>query len=289
MIIAGNSLNSLASKINTDLANEGFDATLHPGTARALSRIQQAANPSNAAGGNVTLQGLDILRKVAGQVGGANVMNKADAHMSRIVRDNIDSYVQGLSPQDVLGVQVDQNAINALTQARQLWRTSTKSQTVDNLLGRAGNEAEVNYTQAGIDQAIRRNFKNIAINPKKLAQFTPDEQDAIKKIVAGGPIGNALRQLGKFAPKGVVSTMGDVAIGGKFGAIPLMIAGGLSKLGANAATEQNANMLSSIVRNGGTVPLQTPGMFGKALMYSAPHAARLAPPLLFSSGVIPGN
>jgi hypothetical protein len=249
MVVAGNSLQGLASRIKADLANEGFDATLHPGTARALSRIDQAADVTNQAGGNITLPGIEILRKITNQVGASNVMNRADAHMARIVRQNIDEYLGGLSPADAVGGKVDPAAVSALQDARSTWRTAKKSQVIDDAMAKAQNDAS-GYTQSGYENAIRRNFKNLA-NSKKFSQFSPQEQQAIQGVVQGSPISNALRYFGKFAPHGPVAAAVDVGIGGKVGAIPLMAAGHFAKKLATASTLNRAQAASDIVRNGG--------------------------------------
>lgn len=278
MIIAGQSVQNLASKIEHDLANEGFDATLHPGTARTLQRIQQAADKTNPASGNITLPGMDILRKVANQVGGANVMNKADAHMAGIVRSNIDDFLGGLSPADAVGGQIDPAALSALTEARATWRTARKSQVIDDVMAKAQNDAS-SYTQSGLENTIRRNFKNLA-NSKKFSQFTPQEQQAITAVVKGGQISNALRYFGKFAPHGPVAAAVDVGVGGlagKAGAITMMGAGHLAKKAATGATLNRAQSVSNLVRNGG-VPVNSD--------YAARLLNRVATPTRITAGAL---
>jgi hypothetical protein len=278
MVVAGQSLKNLAGKIENDLANEGFDATLHPGTARALTRIQQAADTTNPAGGNVTLPGIDILRKVTNQVGGANVLNKADAHMARIVRQNIDEYLSGLQPSDAVGGKIDPAALASLKEARSTWQTAKKSQIIDDTMAKAELDAS-QYSQSGLENTVRRNFKALAKSPK-FRQFSPQEQSAITKIVQGTPISNALRYFGKFAPHGPVALAVDAGVGGmagKTGAVAMMGIGHVAKKAAAASTTNRARSLSEMVRNGG-VPVNSD--------YAAALLNRVATPTRITAGAL---
>lgn len=248
MIISGNAMRDLTQNIQDDLTSKGVDATLHPRAIAAFNRIAGAATDP-ATNGNVTLQGLDTLRKVAGQA--ATGMDKADGYMGHSIQDSIDDFVQNLGPQHVVG-NVDQGALDALSNARQLWKTASKSDILDTALNKADNSAS-NLTQGGSENAQRTAFRQIANNKKIFGKFNSDEQDAILQVVRGGPVSNALRQLGKLAPRGVVSAGMDAALGAGtgLGFAPVMLAGEAGRMGSAMATNRAAQTASALVRNGG--------------------------------------
>lgn len=250
MIVSGNAMRDLTQGIQNDLTQKGVDATLHPKAIAAFNRIaSDATNP--ATNGNVTFQGLDTLRKVAGQA--AMSSDPADRYMGKAIQGHIDSFVDNLNPSQLVGAS-DPAAIDALGQARSLWKTQAKSQIIDAALNKAENSS-ANLTQGGSENAQRTAFRQLANNPSTFAKFNPDEQQAILNVVRGGPVSNAMRQIGKLAPRGVVSAGMDMAMGAAtgIGGIPLMAAGEIGRLGSAAVTNKAAQTASALVRNGGKV------------------------------------
>lgn len=280
MIVRGDATRDLVNNIQTDLTNKGFDASLHPKTAAVFDRLQQAATDPTT-NGNVTLQGMDVLRKVAGQA--AQSTDPADKFMGRVVQNHIDDFVGGLTPNDVVGGTVDQGSIDSLQNARSLWNTAAKSEIIDNVIQRAQNNSSM-YNAAGSENALRTSFRQLSNNQRVMTKFNPDEQQAIRTVAQGGPVGNALRFLGKFAPHGYLSTVlgGGAALelGGVPAAAGLFAGGEAARVGAKIATQRNANAVSALVRNGGTLPQQVPGYASKILTLAKTPTSISGPPLL---------
>lgn len=251
LIISGDAVKGMVSNVEADLASKGFDANLHPKTLSVVKRLQAVADDGTGNPQNVTLQGMEVLRKVAGQA--TQNMDKADKFMSRVVQDHIDNLMENLGPNDVVG-KPDPAAINSLADARDAWKRAAKGEQIDSLISKAKLNAP-NFSASGYENALRTQFRKLANSDRGMARFSPAEQEAIRRVAKGGPIENSLRMLGKFSPHGVVSTamgMGTgFAVGGPAGAAALPILGGLSRVGATALTARNANAVSELVRNGG--------------------------------------
>lgn len=90
--------------------------------------------------------------------------------------------------------------------ANAMYQRAMKGEALTDLLA----IAEVNagqYSQGGMENAIRGQFRELS---RKIIRgqepgWTPDEIAAINQIAAGGTLDNALRFVGKFAPRGPVS------------------------------------------------------------------------------------
>src|SRR5690606_40869921 len=70
---------------------------------------------------------------------------------------------------------------------------------------RRSSDLEVRASQfsgSGLENALRTEFRQLAMNPKRLRRFTQEEQRAIKEVAFGNPTSNTLRQIGKLAPTG---------------------------------------------------------------------------------------
>jgi hypothetical protein len=131
-------------------------------------------------------------------------------------------------------------------EARALWSRTSKSQLIDNLIERAQLRAGANYTQAGMETALRHEFKSLAMNKRRMRGFTKEQVDAVKKVANGGKLENTLRILGKFDPTtggmGTAISMGlsggfAVPTGGMSLALPAI--GFAAKRGATAMTRTN--------------------------------------------------
>lgn len=267
--VSASPVRTMVQDVITKLADEGFDPVLHPNTARSLARLQDIAAGPKAAN-TIPLTQLETERKVAGQAAKAAITNPSDAHMAGIIQDHIDSLAENLQPQDI--VSGDPKALQALPQARQAWRTAKKAEIISDAFERAQNASQ--YTQSGYENALRTSFRSIANNKKRMGAFSPDEQAAITKVVRGGSLENSLRWIGKLAPRGVVSAMGDLALGHAtgVGVGPFMVAGEGAKMAATRATLGNAERASQLVRNGGNA-----AAIGPQLAPQLPRSAAALP------------
>lgn len=281
VMVSSDSLNSMVKATKDKLAAEGIHPKLHPNAMAALGSLQDAAD----AKAPITLKGMDTLRQISSDAIGNSMMAPADKRMSYIVKNNIDDFVNGLKPNDLVGSEDPQAAIDALNSARGLWSKASKSDVIQKRIDRADVRAG-QYSQAGNENALRVEFRQLAMNDKAMARFTPSEQDAIRAVSKGGSVTNALRLLGKFSPQGPVSTAigagtGFVA-GGPPGAIALPLAGALAKAAATKLTQQAALNAAKQMRRGAPAPTNPllsytnpyPGLFGS----SAPSRSMMVQP-----------
>lgn len=170
---------------------------------------------------------------------------------SRII-EKIDEFEESLGDADI--VSGNPAAATAFKEARALNQRLAKARTIQKLFDDAELAVGANYTVAGMDTALRQQFRALAKNDKKLRGFTAAEKAAIRKVALGGPLQNALRTLGKFDPTsgGMLPFLAGI---GSFGAagpggLALPVAGAVAKRGAARIGVNNANRVSQMVRAG---------------------------------------
>jgi len=253
-----NSYNQFANKLESTLAKEGLDKTLQPRVFAALERIKDTK------GGNVSLENMEILRRI-GQSAGSSI-DASERRLASILVDNLDDFVETAQPSQL--AKGSSEAVRALTDARDLWKRAKKTEIIDDLVASAELRAEANYSQSGIENALRRKLVNLADNPKKLRAFTKEEQAIIKSTAKGGSIQNALRFIGKLAPTGVVSggvsVGGGALIGGTPGAVIVPVVGSLARKGAEQLGLRNIEQLRNRLATGNApIPqVSTRGLIG---------------------------
>ena len=253
-----NSYNQFANKLESTLAKEGLDKTLQPRVFAALERIKDTK------GGNVSLENMEILRRI-GQAAGSSA-DASERRLASIMVDNLDDFVETAQPGQL--AKGSSEAVSALTDARELWKRAKKTEILDDLVASAELRADANFSQSGMENALRRKLVTLADNPKKLRAFTKEEQNAIKVAAKGGPIQNALRLVGKLAPTGIVSGGGSVGLGylagGPIGAVGLPIVGGVARKGAEQLGLRNIEQLRNRLATGNApIPqVSTRGLIG---------------------------
>lgn len=202
-------------------------------------------------GSNKTLEDMDMLRQVAKDA--ASSIEPADRRVGMILRNKIDEFVENVPAGDKAGVE-------ALKEARNYWSRARKGDVIEDLMFNAKLDSAGTFTGAGVENAIRREFKKLA-KSDDFRLFNKDEQRAILAVVEGGPVSNAMRMIGKFAPTGVVSgTLGPafgsmVGFGaagpfGLAGAAVVPAVGAAGRVGATRATESAAAKASAKMRAG---------------------------------------
>lgn len=210
VVVPAEGYGTALDSVNKMVKSEGIDPTLHPKSTAVLKRLNEAQ------GKDLTLQDAETLRKIA-----------LDAE------DDLNPVTRGPTPDArIAGKIVDQldesvDALSVNSPARALWARSRRSQMVDQLIHRAEIKAGAHYTQAGMEHALRLEFKQLALNPRRMRGLTLDQRTAIEKVAKGGAVENTLRTLGKFDP-----TTGVVAAAGSLGTSALLspMTGGASAL-----------------------------------------------------------
>jgi hypothetical protein len=198
-----NAFQSFATKTAAELRKEGVDPTLSPKANAALQRLEDAATQP------ITLSELDRLRRVA--LISAMSSDAADRNFGGQLIQRIDDFIENASPNQ-FRVQ-DPKAIEALKEARQLWKQGKKSQILENIFNVAELRAETNFTQSGMEQALRSRLTNLAVNEKLMRSFSKTEQQAIRDAAKGGSMQNFFRYVGKLAPTSVIPAAGGFVLG----------------------------------------------------------------------------
>jgi hypothetical protein len=252
--ITPDGMKRLVGTIESDLDRRGFDVDLHPKTQAALKRLQAAADAP------ATLSRLEVLRRVTNNAAKAN--DQSDKAMARITRDHIDDFVKTLGPEDVTGPDSEEAVGNLIT-ARKVWSQMERSSLLDKAIAKAKDYQGAGGYQAG----LRKQFGAIVNNERAIARFTPQEQEAIRKVAKGGPVENAGRIVGGLSIRSpyaaypaVTSTAGaSAAFGWPVAAAAATLAGGaeLARFGSKVATGVRARAASDLVRRG------APNLYGK--------------------------
>lgn len=247
------------------IKKEGFNAGLHPKIQFVLDQlISEKGQPQ-------TLDNMEILRRV---VKSAAKSNESDERrLAGIIQSKLDDFVSKAGPNDITGGNLSV-AVPALQNARKLWSQASKADVIETLMDRAQLSAP-NFSGSGMENAIRTEFRSLAKNEKKMRLFTDDEQDAIRKVAMGGPLENAARMIGKFAPTGVVSSGlssgAGYVLGGPVGAAVVPATGFVGRQLATALTKRNAEKASELMRGfQPNIAPQQPGMLAEALKNYTP-------------------
>ncbi len=251
VIVNPNGVGQLATEAKQVAADFAFDPALQPGIKVILDRLDEAAQ------GNVTLKGVDTIRKMAGNVArdGANPSQRELA--SRLI-EKIDDFVDNLSPSSVISGN-PQTAAAALKVAREAWRRLRKSEMIDEAVTKAERRAASTGSGGNADNATRQNIRAILDNQKKARLFSQAEKRLMERVVRGSTSQNALRLVGKLSPEGN-GLMAALGIGAT-AANPVMsafpAAGFVAKQLADALTKRNTGRLSEAVRQGGSASRAT--------------------------------
>lgn len=244
VIIKPQAMVDLRDNVVNELTNAGYDPALNPGIKAVLDRLDQATSQP------ITLKGLDIIRRVAGNAAGN--IDRSTAKMGGKIIKNIDQAATKLKPEDVLTGDATAG-VKALTEARGLWSQLSKSELVDTQLGKAARQAARTGSGGGIENAIRQKISAILDSPSKVRGFTADERALMQRVVDGsGGLHETFRLLGKLSPQG--NGLAMILEGGSYLGTtnPLTLIppalGLISKPISEAMTRSNAADLSNAVR-----------------------------------------
>lgn len=212
----------------------GIDKDIHPKAWAALNRLVGESGPK-------TLNDISVLRRVMKATSASTEPD--ERRIAAIMIDKLDDYFVGLKSVDVVsGDRV--LASKSLTEARSLWTRYKKGEAISEAIERAGTRAG-QFSGSGYENALRTEFRSIAMNTRRMRTFTQKERVLIKKVASGGPVENALRLLGKLAPRGIISaTLGGgvgYGLGGPVGSAAVMGVGEAGRFGATAMTKASAN------------------------------------------------
>ena len=234
-------LDRLKSEITAEFANRGFLPANEPGAAAVLGEIDKLA------GQNVTMKGLDSVRKMAGNafIPGNNSNNS----LTGVITSKIDDLLANPGSNDVL-VGNSTAGAEAYKEARDYASRLFKAEKVQKAVDSADLRAASTGSGGNVDNATRQNLRRIL---EKERGLKPDEKAALEAVVRGTPTQNALRLAGKLSPSGN-GLMAALGVGGAMvnPAIGALSLGGMgAKAAADSMTGKNVAKLAEILRAGG--------------------------------------
>jgi hypothetical protein len=239
LFVSDASYKSFATNLMAEIKKEGLDKNLTPNSTAALSRISDEIDT-----GPMTLEKINTLRKVVGMAGDAT--KKADSALAVKMKKGLDDYLDNLDP-NVDIIAGNASAVDSLKTARKLWTRLSKAEKIESLIDRADLSASDKAT------AIRQEFRTLAKNPKKMRQFTLEEQFEIKKIVKGGPVMKTLEVLGALAPtdlRSIGPLLAATASGGATGGLTAAAGGMAAKFAAGKLAAKQAREAFDLMLNG---------------------------------------
>ncbi len=264
----------LVAGLRHKMNKEGLRSDLHPDTAHAMDELIKAiprkpAMVAEPAMSKITgevarqpkptkqtldLSEIDTLRRVAGKAKrGFDPQKADDRRLAKIMTDRIDDWVAQPMARDIAAGD-PAKASSAINNGRALWQRMRKAETLDKIHERALNKVGANYSNAGIQTALRQEFKALANSPK-MSRFSKEEQAVIRQIVRGASGENILRYFGKFAPTSPMQAMVSMFVGapgGVVGQAALMGAGTVARNASARMGAKKVNELNALVRRGYT-------------------------------------
>jgi len=238
----GPRVSTLVNDITAKVMSEGIDPTLHPRATAALKRLQDVSTTG------MTVKEVKTMRRILA-AGGNNVMNPDEGRIAGMMVNALDDMTASAAPE--------------LAQARGLYSAAKKGELIEETIAKAQDQAGINYSAAGFEQALRRNFMTLVNNKAAMRGFTAEEKAAIRKVAEGGPIENFMRYVGKWSAGGPVSAVasfggpaaivggitGDAAVGSMAGLGALALGGTARNLATNA-TLKNARLAAAAALDG---------------------------------------
>lgn len=239
---------NIAAKLRQEAFSEGFDPGLHPKVAAVINRLENEGQTPK------TLKELENLRRIIRSPEG-DFTNPDQQRIASKLVDEYDDLVENISTPNILAGNKDV-ALDALKDARKVYGQSRRQATIEDLMERA-KVSSGQYSQSGMDNAIRVQFAQLAKNKKRLSSFTQEERSQIKAIAeGGGNIEKFLRGVGKFSIRGPVSSVPYLGVaglspelGGPFALGGLAVSEG-SRRGAEAMRQAAVKRLMDTIATG---------------------------------------
>lgn len=210
--------------------------------------------------GGASLHDLELLRRSLRNAAGDKLDDASQALSSRLI-DKLDDAVSNLSEANIVNSGASgRPVIDALEEARGVYRTGMKAQMIENAMDDASRAA------SGFENGIRNEFRKL-LKSKNARNFTQLEKQAIEDVVLGGFKANAARFLGTFGfpvdqarnwlgalgGGGVGSTVGG-KLGGPMGAfvggLTVPIVGTGFKEASKQITRNQASLAEALVKAG---------------------------------------
>ena len=252
------STDALSAKLTAVVENAGTTPDLTKKAHAALAGVQR-----HLAKGDMTIAKMDLANRILKSVfNDVSPQAKDDRRVAGLLVDTMDDYIGNLKVQDLAqwaghniksGVVAAKEATSNIKTGQKLWAKMRKSEILEEAMVRAKDRSPL-YRQAGIENAIRAEYRRILARPHLMRGFNKTEQKYIRKVAKGSVPANVMRQVGKYSPTSVIG--GGIGgglgyyMGGPAGAAAVATAGLLGKGGSTLATKAAARRAEDVVRSG---------------------------------------
>lgn len=256
------SLEEMVGGLRAKAGDMGLHPALTPKADAALGSIEGAYGPqprgSNYSRTPPTIADIDKERRLINE-GVVMSPDPGEARLGRGMRDELDAYLNGLTPADVTGGNPSMT-IAELQRARALAQREFKANDVQKAIDSAELSAATTGTGGNTVNRIRQKVKWIIDPqyPNRAKGYSAEEIAAMRKVAEGGAVDNLLRIIANMSPaKGGLNSVLGMGLLSLDATRPLAMAGmatGLAAHGAaNAITKNRAMELVDMLRNGGPI------------------------------------
>jgi len=169
--------------------------------------------------------------------------NDNEARLAVLIKNKLDDFLYNLPDNPANYTGNAKEALPLLKSAREYAQRGFKAETISKFKELAEAQKGAKYNPVLVENALRDQFVNLEQQlikyPSLAKAWTDAERKAIQKVVQGGPVQEAVRQLSKPFP--VIGSPGSV--------IPI-IGSAAKRVGAKVGQE-NVKLLDELVRRGG--------------------------------------
>lgn len=228
------------SNIGKELRNEGYDPRLYPKIGVALDELKNIKTTKD-------FNELNTLRKFI--MGAQKSVDSEERRLATMLKSEFDNYIANIPDSAVTGGS--KQGLDAWKEARDTYTKLSKADIFDEMIEKAKTQKNV-LTQSGTENALFKELRKLAENPKRMRLFTQAEQAEIKKAAEGGNVQNIMRFMGRFTPTGPVSGMfaGGAMLANPALAIPFEVASLASRAGATKIRKDDVTKLAAMMRSG---------------------------------------
>lgn len=242
---------SLRNSIGAIASQEGI-ITPKGRIAESFPRIRDVLNMiDDYAGGTMPANEMQSVRRTLQAA--ARSTDGNERRIGTIMLEAFDNFTSPLAPE--------------FKAANEIYTRLSKGKIIEKAVELAGSQAG-QFSGSGFENALRTQFRALdrQIIKGTLKGLTEAEKSVIKRVANGGTIENIMRDMGKAAPRGIVSTglgasvpfmIGNSVGGPGLGAAAAGATMGLGEIGRRVATamqSNNAAIASGLMRSGGTLP-----------------------------------
>lgn len=247
--VKDSSVARIGHHIEADLSSptHSFRPLTAPKTFKFLEELQ---NPSGG-----TIADIDSVRRVLGGVTrevNARGRRTEDAKAARTAISMLDEHLTNLKPTDISrNEHLLPDLLKEIGEARDNYAAHIRSDIIEQAMDRAGRQAAKTGAGHNIENTLRQQFDRVLNTPSLRNNYSKHDLSLIRDMVEGTTARNTARQVGKFAPTGVVSAAGSLGlgalVGGTKGMEVLPLVGLAAKKIADTAAHRTANRVAESI------------------------------------------